>query len=140
MRLEKDMTYNMSVHNNMDENEYIIKLEKKYIELITKYFNKNDIIYILSYDLNNNVIKYLKDNNYEFYSTKKNIFQYREPHAIIDLLLSTRCSGSFIGNWQHQKDSNMGSTFSYVIDISIINKVKKIFIDLYDIKKPEITF
>jgi hypothetical protein len=138
LRLEKDITYNMSLHNNMDENEYINELEKKYIELINKYFNKNDIIYILSYDLNNNVIKYLMDNNYEFYSTKKNIFQDRVPHAIMDLLLSTKCDGTFIGNWQHHKNYNMGSTFSYVIDILMKNHVNKIFIDLYDIKKSEI--
>ena len=34
-----------------------------------KYFSKNDIIFVLSYDLNNNVVKFLKDNDYEFYFT-----------------------------------------------------------------------
>jgi hypothetical protein len=138
LRLEKDMTFNMAGHNNMEEKEFIKELEIKYIGLIEKYFNKNDIIFILSYELENNVIKFLKDNNYEFYFTKKNLFEWREPHAIIDLLLSEKCSGTFIGNWQHQKLENMGSSFSYVIDVRIKDYIKRVFIDLYDIRKQEI--
>lgn len=138
LRLEKDMTFNMSCHNGMKEKDFIDKLERKYIELIKKYFNKNDIIYILSYELENNVIKYLKENNYEFYFTKKNLFEWREPHAIVDLLLSEKCNGTFIGNWQHYKTENMGSTFSYVIDVRIKEHINRVFIDLYDITKEEI--
>lgn len=140
LRIEKDMTFNIAGHNNMEEKEFIDKLERKYIDLIKKYFNKNDIIYILSYELDNNVIKYLKDNDYEYYFTKKNMFEWREPHAIIDLLLSEKCDGTFIGNWQHHKLNNMGSTFSYVVDIRIKEKIDRVFIDLYDISKSEITF
>jgi hypothetical protein len=138
LRLEKDMTFNMAGHNNMEEKDFISELEKKYIQLIDKYFDKNDIIYILSYELENNVIKYLRENNYEFYFTKKNLFEWREPHAIVDLLLSEKCSGTFIGNWQHHKSNNMGSTFSYVIDVRIRENIKRVFIDLYDITKSEI--
>jgi len=138
LRLEKDMTFNMAGHNNMEEKVFITELERKYIELIKKYFNKNDIIYILSYELDNNVIKFLRDNNYEFYFTKKNLFEWREPHAIVDLLLSEKCTGTFIGNWQHHKSENMGSTFSYVIDVRIKENIQRVFIDLYDITKEEI--
>lgn len=138
LRLEKDMTFNMSGHNNMEEKVFIKELERKYIQLIEKYFDKNDIIYILSYELDNNVIKFLRDNNYEFYFTKKNLFEWREPHAIVDLLLSEKCSGTFIGNWQHHKSDNMGSTFSYVIDVRIKEHIQRVFIDLYDITKEEI--
>jgi hypothetical protein len=138
LRLEKDITYNMAGHNNMSEKDYIDKLEKKYVNLINKNFDKNDILFILSYELENNVINFLKDNNYEFYFTKKNMFEWREPHAIIDLLLSERCNSAFIGNWQHHKTENMGSTFSYVIDVRLKQNVKKIFIDLCDISKDEI--
>lgn len=138
LRLEKDMTFNMAGHNNMPEKDFIECLEKKYINLIEKYYDKNDIIYILSYELDNNVIKYLRENGYEFYFTKKNMFEWREPHAIIDLLLSEKCTGTFIGNWQHHKSNNMGSTFSYVIDVRIKEKIDRVFIDLYDINKDEI--
>lgn len=138
LRLEKDMTFNMAGHNNMIETDFVCELERKYIELIQKYFDKNDTIYILSYELENNVINYLINNNYEFYFTKKNTFEWREPHAIIDLLLSEKCTGTFIGNWQHHKTENMGSTFSYVIDVRLKNHVKRVFIDLYDISKSEI--
>jgi hypothetical protein len=66
------------------------------------------------------------------------MFEWREPHAILDLLLSEKCNSAFIGNWQHYKTENMGSTFSYVIDVRLKQNVKKIFIDLYDISKDEI--
>lgn len=138
LRLEKDMTYNMAGHNNMEEKAFIALLEQKYIDLIKKYLNKNDIIYVLAYELDNNVIKYLKENGYEYYYTKKNMFEWREPHAILDLLLSEKCSGTFIGNWQHNKSDNMGSTFSYAIDTRIKEQVNRIFIDLYDINKSEL--
>lgn len=137
LRLEKDMTHNMSKHNNTDEKTFIDLLEKKYIGLIENYLNKDDILIILSYELDNNVIKYLKDNGYDFYFTKKNMFKWREPHAILDILLSEYCTGTFIGNWQHHKSSQMGSTFSFAIDTRIREKVNKVFIDLYDITKTE---
>ena len=67
--------------------------------MIEKYFSKNDIIFVLSYDLDNKVVKFLKENEYEFYYTKKNIFDGREKHAIIDLLVGQKCNNCFIGNW-----------------------------------------
>ena len=131
LRLESDMTYNMSVHNKVDEKDYIKILEDKYIEAISKYFSKEDDVLVLSYDTNNRVVKYLHDNDYNFYTTKKNMFCGREPHAIIDLLVGQICSGTFIGNWNHEK--NIGSTFSYVLDRRIEPNIKRVFLDIYDI-------
>lgn len=138
LRLEKDMTNNMAKHNNMEENTFISMLEEKYISLIEKYCNKDDIIYVLSYELDHNIVKYLKENGYEYYFTKKNMFKWSEPHAILDLLLGEKCNGTFIGNWQHYKDNNMGSLFSYAIDNRIREKVKRVLIDLYDVNKEEL--
>lgn len=135
LRVENDMTGHMLTHNKMTQEEYDINLQNKYIELIKKYFSKDDIVFVLSYDLNNNVINYLKDNNYEFYITKKRLFNGREKHAIIDLLIGEKCNNYYIGNWNF--DIRQGSTFSYFLYVKN-NAVKNIFIDMYDIKKSEI--
>jgi len=131
LRLENDMTYNMSVHNKLEEVTYIKMLEDKYIEAINKYLSKEDKLLVLGYNSNNRVIKYLKDNSYDYYITKKNIFNGREPHAIIDLLIGEKCNNVFIGNWNDKK--NIGSTFSYVLDQRIVPSAKRIFIDIYNI-------
>ena len=135
LRVERDMTGHMLSHNKMTQEEYDIYLQNKYIELIKKNFSKNDITFVLSYDLNNSVINFLKENKYEFYVTKKNMFDGREKHAIIDLLIGGKCNNYFIGNWNF--DTRQGSTFSYLLYVRN-NAVKNIFIDMYDIKKTEI--
>lgn len=135
LRVEKDMTGHMLSHNKMTQEEYDIELQNKYIELIKQYFSKNDILFVLSYDLNNNVVKFLKENDYEFYFTKKQIFEGREQHAIVDLLIGEKCNNYFIGNWNF--DIRQGSTFSYFLYVRN-NADKNIFIDMYDIKTTEI--
>jgi hypothetical protein len=135
LRVEKDMTGHMIKHNNMTQEEYDEYLQDKYINLIKQYFSKDDIIFILSYDLTNNVIRFLRDNEYEFYYTKKNIFDGREKHAIIDLLIGEKCNNYFIGNWNF--DIRQGSTFSYILYKR--NKAyKNLFIDMYNIKQDEV--
>lgn len=135
LRVEKDMTGHMLSHNKMTQEEYDIELQNKYIELIKQYFSKNDIIFLLSYDINNNVVKFLKENDYEFYITKKQIFEGREQHAILDLLIGEKCNNCFIGNWNF--DIRQGSTFSYFLYVRN-NSLENIFIDMYNIKHPEI--
>jgi hypothetical protein len=135
LRVEKDMTGHMLTHNKMTQEEYDIQLQDKYIELIKKYFSKDDIVFVLSYDLSNNVTNFLNDSGYEFYITKKNIFGGREQHAIIDLLIGEKCNNYYIGNWNF--DIRQGSTFSYFLYVRN-NAVNNIFIDMYDIQKSEI--
>lgn len=135
LRVEKDMTGHMLSHNKMTQEEYDIELQNKYIELIKQYFSKNDIIFLLSYDINNNVVKFLKENDYEFYITKKQIFEGREQHAIVDLLIGEKCNNYFIGNWNF--DIRQGSTFSYFLYVRN-NSLENIFIDMYNIKHTEI--
>ncbi len=135
LRVEKDMTGHMLNHNNMTQEEYDFNLQHKYIELIKKHFSNDSIIFVLSYDLNNNVIKHLRENNYEFYISKKNIFDGREKHGIIDLLIGEKCNNCFIGNWNFEIRN--GSTFSYFLYVRN-NALKNIFIDMYNIKNDEI--
>lgn len=135
LRVEKDMTGHMLSHNKMTQEEYDIELQNKYIELIKQYFSKNDIIFVLSYDLNNNVVKFLKENDYEFYFTKKQIFEGREQHAIVDLLIGEKCNNYFIGNWNFA--IRQGSTFSYFLYVRN-DADKNIFIDMYNINNTEI--
>jgi len=135
LRVEKDMTGHMLTHNKMNQEDYDINLQNKYIELIKNNFLKDDIIFVLSYDLSNNVINFLKDNGYEFYITKKNIFDGREKHAIIDLLIGEKCNNNFIGNWNF--NIRQGSTFSYYLYVRN-NALNNIFIDMYNIKFPEV--
>ena len=135
LRVEKDMTGHMLGSNKMTQEEYDVELQNKYIELIKQYFSKNDIIFLLSYDFDNSVVRFLKDNEYEFYYTKKNVFDGREKHAIIDLLVGQKCNNCFIGNWNF--DNMNGSTYSYILYVRN-DAVKNIFIDMYDIKEREL--
>lgn len=137
VRLENDWTHNLSKNNNMTEKEFIDFAENVYINLIKIHFSKNSKIIVLTYDRNNNVIKFLKENGYDFYTTKKDIFSNREPHAIIDLLVGEKCSGCFIGNWNY--NNNTGSTFSYTLHKRINPNVKRVLIDVQNIKNSDIT-
>lgn len=136
VRLEKDWTPNLSHGNNMTENDYITILEDKYIDIIKRHFAKNSNILVVTYDRNNRVIRFLQDNNYDFYTTKKDIFDGREPHALIDLLVGENCNGCFVGNWNY--DTNTGSTFSFMLDQRIKEPVKRILIDHLNIRSPEV--
>jgi hypothetical protein len=134
LRIERDITGHMFAHNNMTQEEYDVFLQNKYIGLIQKYFSTEDVIILLSYSQDNNVIDFLRNNKYEFYYTKKNVFDGREKHAIVDLLVGEKCNNCFIGNWNVEKRS--GSTFSYFL--SVRNNAKKnIFIDICDIRLEE---
>jgi len=135
LRVERDMTGHMLRHNNMTQEEYDINLQNKYIDLIQKYFSKNDVIFLLSYSIDNNVVKYLRNNNYEFYISKKNIFDGREKHAVVDLLIGEKCNNNFIGNWDFERRE--GSTFSYIL-FKRNNAVNNIFIDMYKLNRNEV--
>ena len=134
-KVENNILDDILTHNKLTQEEYDIALQNKYIEMIEKYFSKNDIIFVLSYDLDNRVVRFLKDNEYEFYYTKKNVFDGREKHAIIDLLVSQKCNNCFIGNWNFDKRN--GSTYSYLSYLR--NEASQnVFIDMYYIKSDEV--
>lgn len=141
LRTEDDGIKHWSNQNNMTDFEFKYSLENKYIDIIKKETNnnidKNNIFIILSYTTDNNVIKYLNDNNYIFFICNKYLSCGREINAIIDLLNTRICNNLFIGNLNIKQ--KRGSSFSYFIlsKLNKINNIKSILIDLDNIKSEE---
>jgi hypothetical protein len=127
---EKYIMKDILKHNKLSKKDFDEYLSNKYIELITQYFSKNDIIFIISYNLNDKIITFLTEYGYEFYCTKKNIFYEKEKHDIIDLLISEKCNNYFIGNLS--PDIRNCSLMSYLLYIRN-NASENIFIDMYNI-------
>jgi uncharacterized membrane protein YwzB len=118
--------------NKMNINSFKTVLENRYISLIKHFINKKMFTIVMTYSANNNVIRFLSDNNYNFYINKKNLSQGRECNALIDLLLSRKMNNFFIGA--------IGSTFSHFILNMADNKKKSIMIDINNIKNtPNVT-
>jgi len=127
LRLENDGIQHWSGMNGMSEIDFKNYIDNKYIKLIEKYISKTDQNIIVSQSLDNTVINYLIQNNYNFKFNNK-YFEDREKNAIVDLLTARHCNNVYIGNFNIEQLN--GSTFSYYIG-KIVNKdVKKIYIDL----------
>ena len=127
--------------NKMDKDNYKEVLENKYINLIQKYIqpSNNTTTIILSMNTDNNVINFMKKNNYKYIFTEKNSVNGRELNAIIDMLLALNCNGTFIGNLN--PENYYGSTFSgmlYSMFKSKTNMVRNVLIDIDHIYKDEI--
>lgn len=134
LRLEDDAINHWSRMNNMTNIEFKNYIEKKYINIIKKYITVDERIIILSSSSSNQVIEFLKNNNYKYKLTKK-FFCEREKNAIVDLLISKICNNIFVGNFNLEKLN--GSTYSYYITQYLNSGVKKILIDLDRIKERE---
>jgi hypothetical protein len=119
LRIEPDGLDHWSKMNNCNIPEFKLKLINRYIELIDRLINKTDKTIILSYDSNNEIIDYLKNNGYNYYYHEKNKNDNREENAIIDLLNSKYCNNVFIGVG--------GSTFSETISKMINFKCIEFF-------------
>jgi hypothetical protein len=103
-------------------------IQQKYIRLINRFINKNMFTIIMTYSVNNNVIKFLKQNGYNYFISKKDISIGRECNALKDLLLAREMNNFFIGAG--------GSTFTDFI-LNSTNKKKIILFDMNNITKPE---
>lgn len=112
LRLEYDFIKHYSENLQMDENEIKRKLEKYYIHAIKKTILPSDLTVILTNDTNNEVIKFLLENNYKFVTTEKN-YKDREFNAIIDLEVGTICNNTYLFVYE--------SSFSYFL----MGKIKK---------------
>ncbi len=123
LRLESDIEFWAKI-NKMNFDDFFIKLSNIYIDLIKNNIDKNDLTIILGYNQNNNVIEYLKNNNYYHQFIEKNNSFLREENAIVDLLIGLECNNIFIGI--------DGSTFSFVID-RIIKNDKSLLISINDL-------
>lgn len=136
LRIEEDGVIHWAKINNMFNNEYQTLIEKKYIDLITTFIDKDSFTLILSADYNNKVIKFLTDNNYNFGSIPKDKELGRDYNGIFDLCLAKHCNKVFIGNFNPVKIS--GSSFSYTLMKTIDHDVTKVMIDLDHIMEPHI--
>lgn len=137
LRVENDAIKHWSSMNNMNCVDFQNAIEAKYIALIQKYMNKNDEIIILSSSSVNGVIDFLIQNGYKIKISEK-YFEYREKNAIVDLLVSRVCNNIFMGSI-HNETKN-GSTFSFYISKIVDKTVKKIGIDIDNIKNEECVF
>ena len=113
LRIEDDVLEHYQSILNIDKELLRIIVENKYVSLIKKYFNKSDIIILLTYTLNNSVIDFLNTNSYKYIiNQKKN--DDREISAIYDLMLGEYCNNYYICVWE--------SSYSYTLFSKINNK------------------
>lgn len=115
LRLEDDAIEHWSKINKIDCITYKKALVNKYIQFIQKYIEKNIPTIILAHNYDNNVIKYLHENNYNYIITPKN-HPDRDVSAIIDLHIGQICNNICICVFE--------STFSFSIVTRAYNKSK----------------
>jgi hypothetical protein len=106
LRLEDDAIDHWSKSNKIDFNTYKTLLENKYIYFIQKYIDKHIPTIILAHNYENNVIKYLTENDYN-YITTPNFHPDRDVSAIIDLHIGQICNNICICVFE--------STFSFAL-------------------------
>ena len=124
LRLEEDFIKHYSENLQMDKNEIKQKLEKYYIHSIKKIILPSDLTLILTNDTNNEVIKFLLENNYKIITTSK-LYKDRELNAIIDIEVGNLCNNVYLFVYE--------SSFSYFL-------MKKIKIYNPDVKLCELSF
>jgi hypothetical protein len=107
LRLEDDALAFWSIPNKLSTTDFYKKLTEIYIHLITTHINKTDKTIILTYNTDNEVINYLKHNNYEFFIHDKIKNNNREVNALIDMINAKHCNNVFIAVG--------GSSFSWTI-------------------------
>jgi len=71
-------------------------IANKYIDLICRYIQKDELTFILTGSLNNKVIAYLRENKYMYFLFPK-ITNYREINAAMDMVIGKQCNNVFIG-------------------------------------------
>ena len=71
-------------------------IANKYIDLICRYIQKDELTFILTGSLNNKVIAYLRENKYMYFLFPK-ITHYREINAAMDMVIGKQCNNVFIG-------------------------------------------
>jgi hypothetical protein len=97
LRLEQDAIDCWSYDNRISREEFKNKLSETYIDLIKKTIHKEETTILLTYEYHNEVMDYLKNNQYQYFVLEKRKKANREINAIIDLLNSKHCNNVFIG-------------------------------------------
>lgn len=136
LRIEDDALKHWSKMNKLSYDVFKEKICNKYIDLIIKYFDKNDHIFVLTYDTYNPVIKYMYENGYKYSFVNKNNNIGRELNAAIDINVSRACNGTFIGC--ANIENNSGSTFSFFAYLlAKKNNANAVMFDIDHIDEPE---
>jgi hypothetical protein len=138
LRLEYDAIQHWSKMNNVSELQFQLYIENKYINIIQKYINKNDITVLLSYYTNNRVINFLKENGYNYHISSKIEKLGREINAIKDISIINMCNNIFIGNFNLKRLT--GSSLSYYLINKLSPNIKCITLDLDRITQPVYEF
>ena len=94
-------------------------MEQNYIRIIKQFIEPDSITILLASDYDNNVVKFLNKNNYNYIQTP-NLDPYRDVSAIIDMHIGQTCNNVCIGVQE--------STFSYSLFFRSKPNVKKIIL------------
>jgi len=114
--------------NKLHIQDFKTKLSNKYIQLIEELIKKNDTTIILTKSaLENPVIEFLNQNNYNSFIPKKH-FEHSELNAIADFIHSKKCNNVFIGNFNY--NTMNGSSLTYHIKNTINSNITYKSIDL----------
>jgi hypothetical protein len=138
LRIEDDAIKHWSISNKIDINIFKQKIIDKYINIIKKYLDPNDTTIILSGCLNNKVIDFMKDNNYKYIFTDKDLNIGRELNGLLDLIIGGNCNNIFIGNYNPVCKN--GSSFSYILSQNLNSKIKQILVNMDKINDQEIIY
>jgi hypothetical protein len=131
LRVEDDAITHWSKMNNMSPEDFqrrLFDLYRKYVATIPK----SEQLIILTYDTNHKLVQEFKL-THTVYTFKHEVVG-REVHAILDLLIGSECTGTFIGC--HNLELKRGSTFSYFLHKMIVPDATRYFIDLDKISDP----
>jgi hypothetical protein len=116
LRLEDDAINHWSKEYKETTIQFKNRVEELYILNIKENIKKDELTLILSSDYNNNIITFLKNNNYNIVLTPK-FSEYREKSAIYDFHISQLCNNVYIGVYE--------SSFSYFILYKIKEQINK---------------
>jgi hypothetical protein len=106
LRLENDYIEHYENIYKIDKKLIKKAFEDAYIQTINESILKSELTIVLSGDFDNNVIKFLQNNNYNFITTSK-LYEDRELNAIVDLEIGLLCNHTYIYTFE--------SSFSYTL-------------------------
>lgn len=115
LRIENDFINHYSTQFNIEHNLIKNYLENYFIGIIQKNIKKEELTIILTSEIDNNVIKYLTNNNYFFQIVPK-LYNYREFNAIIDLEVGAICNNILVIVYE--------SSYSYTLKHRIKNNIQ----------------
>jgi hypothetical protein len=96
LRIEEDALNHWSKKNKITLHEFKVKIIEMYKTCIDKYLEKKTKVIILSQNNENEIIDYLRDNDYDV-CFRKNKGSFRELEAAIDMQIGLMCNNIFIG-------------------------------------------